>query len=721
MAFSAKFMKKQIKLVAPKLSSLTLEEQRNFQDKLGSLMTNMKGRKTRIERKHFGSFEGAWIYPSETRREGVVLYLHGGGYVCGSLEYALGFGSSLAEKCGMRVFCPAYRLAPEHKAPAAADDAFEAYTYLLECGISPSSIMLCGESAGGGLCYALCNRLISAAIALPAGIIAISPWLDLTLSGDSIEKNKDIDISLDKQTLSFFVESYLGDALAPDDKEASPLFGDVSAMPPSFILVGSDEILLDDALRMHQKLRAASRRCELSVAEGMWHAYLLYDLKESKADFAAICDFVDSLVPTGIGLRWMKLDNAAKIYPAAKRRKWNNMFRLSATMSEPVDRDILRVALDATVRRFPSIAARLRRGAFWYYLEELRRAPEIEDERSSPLMYMPFESIRKCALRVLVYGNRIAVEFYHALTDGRGGLVFLKSLVAEYIERRYGLTVPNTHGILDRREAPRPEELRDSFLDACGDVSKSRAEPSSYRIEGVREKDEFVNLTTFIIDSDKIRDAAHDRGVSVTELICSAIIKATCRIQDSHVARRNQKMVKVLVPVDLRRLFGSETLRNFSLYLTPGIDPRVGEWEFDEICHAVHHQMALGVTKKEMTMRLTKNVKSEKSLIVRIMPLFIKNFVMKSVYDAVGEKKSVMDLSNLGIIQVPSEMEQYVDRFDFIIGTLPNTHENCAVLAYKGKTYISFTRDIQKSNLELYFYEQFREIGIHAKVESNRR
>lgn len=429
----------------------------------------------------------------------------------------------------------------------------------------------------------------------------------------------------------------------------------------------------------------------------------------------------DLCAAAGAEVRWMKLDNAAKIYPAARRRRWNNMFRLSATMTEAVDREVLRAALDTTVRRFPSIAARLRKGAFWYYLEQLRSAPEIEDERSSPLMYMPFERIRKCALRVLVYENRIAVEFYHALTDGSGGLIFLKSLIAEYVERRYGVSIPATDGVLDRREPPRAEELRDSFPDVSGDVAKSRAEPDSYRIEGVREKDEFVNLTTFIMDSDALREAAHARGVSVTTLICAALIKATCRIQDSHVARRHQKMVKVLVPVDLRRLFGSKTLRNFSLYLTPGIDPRLGEWDFDEICHAVHHQMALGVTKKEMTIRLTKNVKSEQSLIVRIMPLFIKNFVMKTIYDAVGEKKSVMDLSNLGIIKIPDALSEYVDRFDFIIGALPNTHENCAVLGYKGKTYINFARDIQRSNLELYFYEELRAIGLRAKVESNRR
>jgi hypothetical protein len=281
--------------------------------------------------------------------------------------------------------------------------------------------------------------------------------------------------------------------------------------------------------------------------------------------------------------------------------------------------------------------------------------------------------------------------------------------------------IPATDGVLDRQELPRAEELRDSFPDFSGDVSRSRAEANSYRIAGVREKDEFVNLTTFIIDSDVMREAAHSRGVTVTSLVCGALVRAACRMQDLHVPRRRQKQVKILVPVDLRRLFGSQTLRNFALYLTPGIDPRLGEWEFDEVCKSINHQLALGVTKKEMQARISTNVKSEQSMIVRIMPLFIKNFVMKSIYDAVGEKKSFMDMSNLGVVKLPDPLMEYVDRLDFIIGTLPNTHQNCAMLSYKGKTYINFVRDTQKPTLELYFYEELRAIGIKVKVESNQR
>ena len=159
-------------------------------------------------------------------------------------------------------------------------------------------------------------------------------------------------------------------------------------------------------------------------------------------------------------LRWVRLDNAAKIYPAARRRNWSNVYRQSVTLFEDVDREVLKSALEVTVSRFPSIAARLRGGLFWYYLEQVEHAPEISEEYSYPLVYMSDKEMAKCALRVIVYHNRIAVEFFHTLTDGNGALVFLKNLAAEYLEQKYKIEVPFEYGIVDRREEPKEEELR---------------------------------------------------------------------------------------------------------------------------------------------------------------------------------------------------------------------------------------------------------------------
>ena len=133
-------------------------------------------------------------------------------------------------------------------------------------------------------------------------------------------------------------------------------------------------------------------------------------------------------------VRWLRLDNAAKIYPAARRRNWSNVYRQSVTLLYEVDVAVLRSALDVTVKRFPSIAARLRRGFFWYYLQQVDSAPEISEEYSYPLTYMDKREIRKCAFRVIVYQKLIAVEFFHSLTDGENAG---RALEIKGIERRY--------------------------------------------------------------------------------------------------------------------------------------------------------------------------------------------------------------------------------------------------------------------------------------------
>ena len=201
MSFSEKFVRKQLGIIFPKIEKYSLEQLRNAQDLTGALLRRLAGRSLEIERKSFGTFEAAWVHPEARREDTVILYLHGGGYTCGNIEFAIGFASTLAKSLGLRVFAPAYRLAPEFPYPAAINDAERAYQFLVDCGISPKSIILCGESAGGGLCYALCKRLKDKRKNLPAGIIAISPWIDLTLSGDSIRNKEGVDIALNYERL----------------------------------------------------------------------------------------------------------------------------------------------------------------------------------------------------------------------------------------------------------------------------------------------------------------------------------------------------------------------------------------------------------------------------------------------------------------------------------------------------------------------------------------
>lgn len=419
-------------------------------------------------------------------------------------------------------------------------------------------------------------------------------------------------------------------------------------------------------------------------------------------------------------LRWMRLDNAAKIYPASRSRSWSSTFRLSATLNDVVDREVLNAALKVTAKRFPSMAVKLKHGMFWYYLEELKEPPRVLHEKSYPLCIMSKKEVKKSGLRVIAYKNRIAVEFFHSLTDGSGALVFLKTLVAEYLEQKYGANIPCEKGILDRKEEPKKEELEDNFLKHCGTVTKSRGERDAWRLKGTPTNDGFLNLVCFKLSVKDVLDKAHSYKVSLNTYLCSLLMKSLIELQKVQVKKvRKRKPVKLVIPVNLRKIYGSSTLRNFALYVTPYIDTRLGEYSIKEICNIVHHKVGLEANQKHMGKVITKNVNDEKSFAVKIIPLFIKNFVMKMVFTFFGERKSCLTLSNLGAVELPKSMEEYVNRLDFILGVQASAPHNCGVISYKDNLYINFIRNIDESFLEYSFYKVLESEGLKPTVESN--
>lgn len=735
------FFRSQLNLLKPFVEKCSLSTVRRTQDKIGKLMAHSYLDSIKSEIVRVGDIKCAMITPNEELSSGVILYLHGGGYVAGNLDYACGFGTVLAGRCGIRVFTVEYRLAPEHPYPAALDDAMEAYGYLLSGGYEPGRIILCGDSAGGGLCYALCQKLRDKGRTVPAGIIAISPWTDLTSSNESYIINKKNDPSMTVERLKYFADCYTygshseDNGLIPNvnpdveddrriksDPRLSPLFDSQEGMPESLIFVGGDEIMYDDSYYLHEKLIGAGCVSELVVAPGLWHGYILYDLPDRDSDFDKIKKFIKKAVPVHKKLEWLALDNAAKIFPAARSRTWSNMFRISATLTDYVDRAALKVALDVTVRRFPSMAVCIKEGFFWYYLEQIPCAPEILDEKPYPLARMTAADMRRCAFRVLVYRKRIAVEFFHSLTDGNGGLIFVKTLVSEYLYQKYGVKVPHVDGILDRLETPDPGEIEDSFPKHAGPYPASRKDSNAYRISGKREEDGFRTNTTFIIDAPFVADEAKKRGVTVTAYITAALIVATQNVQRARVPNvARHKPIKVCVPVNLRKMFDSHTLRNFVMYCSPGIDPKVGDYSFDEICAIVSAQMKAQITKRNMAAMIRTNVDSEKNIFIRVIPLALKNVVMKMVFNAVGEKKTCFSLSNLGLIKVPDEYRAYVERMDFVLGSQAAAPYNASIVTYGDKMYLNIIRNMREPVLEREIYATLRMLGVPHSVESNSR
>jgi len=491
-------------------------------------------------------------------------------------------------------------------------------------------------------------------------------------------------------------------------------------MPPSLIFVGGDEIMRSDSEAMHQKLLQAGRDSRLVVAPQRWHAYVLYGLDENREDTDTISYFLNKYTAPASKLRWLRLDNAAKIYPASISSDWSSVFRLSATLKEAVDAQVLNSALDITVRRFPSICARLRKGFFWYYLEQVPEAPRLLAEGSCPVTNIPRHELRRCAFRVFVYDKRIAVEFFHSLTDGSGGLVFLKTLVAEYLHQKHGIAIPAQDGVLGRLDEPREEELEDSFPRYAGAVAASRKESTAWMLTGTPEPDGHRNLVCLRMETSQVLEAAHSYGVSATAFLAATMLQALIELQKKKVpVRALRKPLKVQIPVNLRRLFPSTTLRNFALYVNPEIDPRLGDFSFRELCLRVHHHMGMEVIPQHMRARIAANVGSEKLWIVKVLPLFLKNIALRIAFNTVGERKVCLAMSNLGAVKVPDIMAPYIERFDFILGAPALTPVNCGIVSFGDTMNINFTRSIRESELELHFFKVLQRHGIAVTAESN--
>ena len=213
-----------------------------------------------------------WIESRDAKPHKVILYLHGGGYVFGGLDSHREIAWRLAKQTGQRVLLLDYRLAPEHQFPAPVDDAYAAYCWLLGEGYSAENLIVAGDSAGGGLAIALALKLKDEGVQLSSALILMSPWADLTLSGATIDANDASDVMLSRGALQRFADIYLGDQDAAHPY-ASPLFGDLSGLPRTYVIVGDGEVLRSDSDRLAKGIEAAGGEISLKVWPGMMHVF----------------------------------------------------------------------------------------------------------------------------------------------------------------------------------------------------------------------------------------------------------------------------------------------------------------------------------------------------------------------------------------------------------------------------------------------------------------
>lgn len=417
---------------------------------------------------------------------------------------------------------------------------------------------------------------------------------------------------------------------------------------------------------------------------------------------------------------WYKLDLSAIVYPTLQRKDFSSVYRLSVLLKEEIDPAVLQKALDITLPRFPTYKVAIRKGLFWRYLEPNNRpGPFVTPDIKNPCMPMPFKANNRYLLRIYYYGKRISLEAHHCLGDGTGGMCVLQTLTAVYLGL-LGHSVTPSGFVLDINDSPDTEELEDAYMRyANARVRPPRPGEKTYRVRGTKEPFYTLNIIDGIMSVKEVMAVARKYDATLTEYLNAVLLYALLQKQEHDMPFRFRP-VKIAMPVNLRRFFPSKTLRNFITMVYPSIDPRLGDYTFEEIVEQVHHYMKYYISEKFLRGDITTNAATQRNPVIRVVPLFIKDFVVRTFYTKVQDKNSSAGLTNMGALKVPEDMKPYIERFDIYMGQPFSSRTNCAIISFEDTLTINFASSIVEADVECLFFRKLVQDGIHVTIESNR-
>ncbi len=414
---------------------------------------------------------------------------------------------------------------------------------------------------------------------------------------------------------------------------------------------------------------------------------------------------------------WFRLDNAAKIFPGQNSRTWSNVFRFGVELKEDIDPDVLEKALERTLKRIPSFNVRIRNGFFWHYFEKNPQKPLVCPDINNPCYRINFKENNGFLFRTYYHGKRICVDVYHALCDGYGAVIFVSTLAAEYL-RLKGYPISHNEFVLDVNEEPRPEELEDSYSKyASSKVKFDRGDKWAYHARGTKMERHTGNYMTGIMSFKQVHAIAKSYGVTVTELFTAMLIDIHYRKQLRE--NKKQKEISVQVPVNLRKAFPSKTLRNFVLCLVVRINPNLGEYTFEEILRSVSLQLRLANDPKLINSLMTDNLKIEKNPVARLLPLPIKDLGVAITFFITAEQKTSILLSNVGLVKLPEEMYEHVEKYIFYTGAGKLNGARCSAMSTGDTLIFGFSSCYKETDIQREFFTRLVKMGVHVKIESN--
>ncbi len=412
---------------------------------------------------------------------------------------------------------------------------------------------------------------------------------------------------------------------------------------------------------------------------------------------------------------WRKLDNAAKIFPSATSKADTKVFRFAVELNEPIDRYLLQDALDRTLEDFSGFCCVLKRGLFWYYLEEVETRFLVHEEDSPPCRIL-YQDSRSPLFDVSYYRCRINVEVYHVLTDGAGALQFLKTLTYYYLRLAHKEALQCCSPLdFDASAAQRAD---DSFAKYFTGSKPRKAKlirklPPIYSLRGPKTAEHHLKILEGVVPVDRLLACARERNVSATALLTAVLMRA---IYEEMSERDKKKIIAVSIPVNLHKYFPSQTVRNFFSVVNIGYCFDGASDKIEDIAASVRDTLANTLNSDYLQQRLDTLAAVEHWMIARVIPLFIKNIVLKRFYLR-SEREYTTTISNVGQVVMPLEMAPYIHRFDVFNST---KDLQACLCSYGNLMAISFTSQLLSNDIERRFFRMLTAMGIEVQLIYNR-
>ena len=411
---------------------------------------------------------------------------------------------------------------------------------------------------------------------------------------------------------------------------------------------------------------------------------------------------------------WRKLDNSAKIFPISTGKKYSTVFRLSCILKEKVDPKILQKATNLALKEFNFFKVKMKRGFFWYYLEQNNRPPVVEKENEYPCQYIEPKENNGYLFKVTYFENKINLDVYHVLTDGNTASIFFREIIYCYLELKY----PNE--LSKKLRTTRKLELtaEDSYLKNYDKKAKSREHSKkAYILKGKKIPFGAVSAIHAIISLEQLKQNAKQKEVTVTQYLTAMLLYAI--YQGNYCKYSGKKPIKICIPINLKKYFHSNTVSNFFSYMTIEADLRKKEnTNFDTLLELVKTSFKEKLTEEEIQRTMSANVKLGNHIFIKMIPLFLKKPIVRLSYLEI-RKYTTTTLSNIGRVGVIGAYQKYIDNFFILIAPEKVEKIKCSACSYENKMVVTFTSILNDAKVQEKFVQILKEQKIDVKLESN--